>query len=156
MEIARYILSHTVSLEKIIVNPHHPFIVTIEDTDEQLKATSRARQHLEHRLPPGAQLVVVGLIGFVGCGVDMEIARYILSHTVSLEKIIVNPHHPFIVTIEDTDEQLKATSRARQHLEHRLPPGAQLVIGCLSPTESAIMEDLGLSLAEVGIEHCEY
>ncbi|KAK7830742.1 sugar transporter erd6-like 8 [Quercus suber] len=79
----------------------------------------------------------------------MEIARYILSHTVSLEKIIVNPHHPFIVTIEDTDEQLKATSRARQHLEHRLPPGAQLVIGCLSPTESAIMEDLGLSLAEV-------
>ena len=73
-------------------------------------------------------LKVVKLIGFVGCGVDLEIARYILSHTLSLEKIIINPHHPFIVTTEDTDEHLKARSRARQHLEHILPPGTQLVV----------------------------
>ncbi|XP_050274548.1 F-box/FBD/LRR-repeat protein At1g13570-like isoform X2 [Quercus robur] len=73
-------------------------------------------------------LKVVKLSGFVGCGVDLEIARYILSHTLSLEKIIINPRHPFIVTTEDTDEHLKARSRARQHLEHILPQGTQLVV----------------------------
>ena len=73
-------------------------------------------------------LKLVELIGFVGCGVDLEIARYILSHTLSLEKIIINSRHPFIVTTEDTDEHLKARSRARQHLEHRLPPRTQLAV----------------------------
>ncbi|KAK7828092.1 f-box/lrr-repeat protein [Quercus suber] len=74
------------------------------------------------------KIKVVKLIGFVGCGVDLEIARYILSHTLSLEKIIINSRHPFIVTTEDTDEHLKARNQATQHLEHRLPPGTQLVI----------------------------
>ena len=46
-------------------------------------------------------LKVVELIGFVGYGVDMEIAKYILSHTVSFEKIIINPHHPFIVSSDN-------------------------------------------------------
>ena len=46
-------------------------------------------------------LKVVKLIGFVGCGVDMEIAKYILSHIVSLEKIIINPRHPFIVSSDN-------------------------------------------------------
>ena len=71
---------------------------------------------------------MVELIDFVGCGVDMEIAKYTLGHIVSLEKIIINPRHPFIVTTEDTDEHLKARSRARQHLEHILPQGTQLVV----------------------------
>ena len=46
-------------------------------------------------------LEVVELIGFVGCGVDMEIVKYILSHSVSLEKIIINPRHPFIVSSDN-------------------------------------------------------
>ena len=46
-------------------------------------------------------LKVVELIGFVGCGADMEIVKYILSHSVSLEKIIINPRHPFIVSSDN-------------------------------------------------------
>ena len=36
-------------------------------------------------------LEVVELIGFVGSRVDLQIATYILSHNVSLEKIIIDP-----------------------------------------------------------------
>jgi hypothetical protein len=70
-------------------------------------------------------LKVVKLIGFVGCGVDLEIASYLLSHTMSLEMIIINPRLRYD-TPEDTC--IEARSRARQHLETRLPPGTQLVL----------------------------
>ena len=48
-------------------------------------------------------LEVVELVGFVGCGIDLQIAAYILSHNVSLEKIIIDPRHPYRWTPKNSD-----------------------------------------------------
>ena len=62
-------------------------------TKDKMEIKKSKRQH--------KCLKVVELIGFVRCGVDMEIAKYILGHTLSLEKIIINPCHPFIMSSDN-------------------------------------------------------
>ena len=51
-------------------------------------------------------LKLVELIGFVGCGVDLQIAAYILSHNVSLEKIIIDLRHPYRWTPKNSDKRV--------------------------------------------------
>ena len=89
-------------------------------TKEKMEVKKSKRRH--------NSLKLVELIGFVGCRVDLEIASYILSHTMSLEKIIIDPRHPYRWTPENFDKHLEARSRAWQHLETRLPLGTQLVV----------------------------
>ena len=73
------------------------FLVQFYDLEKHTKDKMEIKKSkCEHKC-----LKVVEVIGFVGCGVDMEIAKYILSHTVSLEKIIINPCHPFIVSSDN-------------------------------------------------------
>ena len=89
-------------------------------TKEKMEVKKSKRRH--------NSLKLVELIGFVGCRVDLEIASYILSHTMSLEKIIIDPRHPYRWTPKNFDKHLEARSRAWQHLETRLPLGTQLVV----------------------------
>ena len=49
---------------------------------------------------------MVELIGFVGYGVDLQIAAYILSHNVSLEKIIIDSRHLYRWTPKNSDKQV--------------------------------------------------
>ena len=51
-------------------------------------------------------LEVVELIGFVWCGVDLQIVAYILSHNVSLEKIIIDPRHPYRWTPKNSNKRV--------------------------------------------------
>ncbi|CAL5331870.1 unnamed protein product [Camellia sinensis] len=46
----------------------------------------------------------------------------------SLKEIIIDPSHPNKWAPEDPDKQQLARTRARQHLETRLPFGTQLVL----------------------------
>ncbi|KAF5935357.1 hypothetical protein HYC85_026486 [Camellia sinensis] len=71
---------------------------------------------------------VLELNGFVGCKADLQIASYILGSTVSVQEIIIDPSHPNKWAPEDPDKQQLARTRARQHLETRLPFGIQLVL----------------------------
>ena len=87
-------------------------------TKEKMEVKKSKRRH--------NSLKLVELIGFVGCRVDLEIASYILSHTMSLEKIIIDPRHPYRWTPKILTS--KSRSRVRQHLETRLPLGTQLVV----------------------------
>jgi hypothetical protein len=100
-------------------------------TEENCKANYKGRKANYNGRKvtyPHKCLKVVEIIGFVGCGVDLEIASYILIHTVSLEKIIIDPCHPDRCRVEDPYKLLEARNRARQHLETILPTGTQLVL----------------------------
>ena len=63
---------------------------------KEVKKSKRQNKYLE----------VVELICFDGCGVDLQIAAYILSHNVSLEKIIINPHCPYTWTPKISDKRV--------------------------------------------------
>jgi rRNA processing protein Krr1/Pno1 len=95
---------------------------------ENLKNLTEEERKAKKVKCPHKCLKVVELIGFVGCGVDLEIASYLLRHSVSLEKMIIDTCHSDRCKIEDPSKLLEARIRARQHLETRLPTGTQLVV----------------------------
>ncbi|KAI7988870.1 F-box/FBD/LRR-repeat protein [Camellia lanceoleosa] len=97
--------------------------IEFRDFKDSTKETKIRRSKHLHK-----SLKVLELNGFVGCKADLQIASYILGSTVSLQEIIIDPSRPNKWAPEDPDKQQLARTRARQHLETRLPFGTQLVL----------------------------
>lgn len=76
---------------------------------------------------PHQCLKMLGLIGFVGGTLDMELVLDILNNALSLEMIIIDTRIPFGKHISDPEKKLTAIARARQ-LETTLPQGIKMVI----------------------------
>lgn len=59
---------------------------------------------------------MVELITIVGCKAELQIASYLLGSTLSLGKIIIDPHEPDKWIREDPNKLRAARNHVRQHL----------------------------------------
>ncbi|XP_050220780.1 F-box/FBD/LRR-repeat protein At5g53840-like [Mercurialis annua] len=67
---------------------------------------------------PHEHLKRVEIVGYCGCAIEHELARYLVENAVKLEKIIISPC---------SERKVEATIKAKK-LEKRLSQGAELVI----------------------------
>lgn len=80
---------------------------------------------------PHKFLSVFELRGFLGCTIDMELALYILSNAVSLQKIIIDTRDPYAEDMfwDERDPRLKEWGTARtRELAARVPPWVELML----------------------------
>ncbi|XP_058226332.1 F-box/LRR-repeat protein At2g42730-like [Rhododendron vialii] len=75
---------------------------------------------------PHLCLKVVEFVGFVGCSVDIEFARYLINNAVTLKRISIDPRRPYRIGFITTKEKNAVRERVRQ-LESELPLGVELV-----------------------------
>ncbi|XP_057466659.1 F-box/FBD/LRR-repeat protein At1g13570-like [Actinidia eriantha] len=87
----------------------------------------RGQWALNPKKHPHRCLKVVEIIGFDGCSVDIELARYLLNNALSLERMTIDPRSHYRMDFTKIEEKNAIRERARQ-LESEFPPGAELVI----------------------------
>uniref|UniRef100_A0A5B7CDI6 Putative ubiquitin-protein ligase n=1 Tax=Davidia involucrata TaxID=16924 RepID=A0A5B7CDI6_DAVIN len=100
------------------------FVLQLFWSDNRIGRKMRARNV---KKCPHHCLKVVELIGFIGCSADIELTRYLLKNTSSLEKITINPRPPFPLNFMKIEEKVAVRERAKR-LRRELPPGVELVI----------------------------
>ncbi|KAH7854599.1 hypothetical protein Vadar_015796 [Vaccinium darrowii] len=75
-------------------------------------------------------LKVVEVVGFNGDADELEFLSYLLAIAVSLDKLIINPHSPWMFAMgihKNSSRKEEVRKRARQ-LERELPPNVKLVL----------------------------
>ncbi|KAL3837755.1 hypothetical protein ACJIZ3_022346 [Penstemon smallii] len=77
-------------------------------------------------------LKVVEIVGYYGRTSDAEIAMYFMENAMSLKKIVIDPRKQILertpVGVDQIKKEEAARKHAKQQLEPRRPPGAQLLI----------------------------